>query len=230
MKAVAAILGLAVILAGCQKKQDRNPLPDFCYLGELCNVGPPPAFELSIANAPVSGSKGTSELRKRGIDRNGLLYQVVPKDPWRGWFDDRVDKGLSPALLFYVTTDAASDVGELWIEFAHGPGEHPEAQLALSGMSRQRHQIMVDGETNLLDDLPRFAVVERQKPHSQWKGSGPTFVWFPPDRRYVRFEYDSPYVRKEWENGIRSSCVAGPLTEVPRRWYEERERLCRRRS
>lgn len=66
----------------------------------------------------------------------------------------------------------------------------------------------------------RIAVVDRTT------GIGPTFLSRDGQQPYVRHEFNSDYVRSDWEGMITSSCGGGPLTAVPRAWIVERERLC----
>lgn len=157
---------------------------------------------------------------KRDFPDGGLIYDIGPEK--QAEWTDRNGQRHNPLRLYFVKTTELGRVGSIWIVFDHLEKEDARTQIITHTFDKSRMEIVTDGHEGASPlMLYRIALIDRNT------RIGPTFVSGYPQRPYVKYEYDSHYVRSDWERAVTSSCGGGPLTAVPKSWTEERNRNCR---
>lgn len=196
--------------------------PKLCQATTLCAVPTPPPENLQIADR---AEMPDHPIRSRLADDFGearTLFRIGP-DGENRWTDRNGvrHRGLR---LYFAVKPATPDVGSIWVVFDHVAGDAPNTQILARDSDRRKIRIVIDGRDEWNKGLAfsayRIAVVDSTT------GIGPTFVSADGQQPYVQHEFNSNYVRNDWERMVTSSCGGGPLTAVPRAWIVERERLC----
>lgn len=219
----AIFAGLCVLLAACgPDKPVSDDRPKLCQTTTFCAVPAPPPENLQIAERAEEPGRPIRSQLAADFGEARILFRVGPKGE-NEWTDRKGvrHRGLR---LYFATRPARPDVGSIWVVFDHATVDAPETQILVRDLDRRKIRVIVDGRTEGNRGLAfvayRIAVVDSTT------GIGPTFLSRDGQQPYIRYEYNSDYVRKDWEQMITSSCGGGPLTATPRAWTLERERLC----
>ena len=194
---------MVLVLTGCnsESQQERSKL---CTIGTLCDVPLPPPIELAIEREPSSRQEA---LRRRlNLEGNDVVFQVSPA----------TEPSKSAELMFklvFVSSQRRPNLGTVWILPKGRKEKEQAAQALIAGVDTLHTTFVTDGSRlAVLDSVTRV---------------GPTFVFDYRSYTYVRQEYSSQDMRKDWERAVRSSCGGGPLAVIPTAWKEEYVRLCR---
>jgi hypothetical protein len=205
-------------MSACSSEDKRHEPPKLCQVTTFCDVSAPPPEELQISHKVTGASADLRSASLKDFGELRSLSQVGPSG--NGWTDRKGQKHRS-LRIFFVHNSPKAAIGSIWVVFDHIVGERPKTQILVRGVDRGEISVVIDGRR---DDEPfqpyRIAVIDRAT------RVGPTFVSGYGQQPYVRNEYDSVYVRSDWERLVTSSCGGGPLTDVPRTWVIERNRLC----
>jgi hypothetical protein len=209
--AVLAAIGIGI--GACRQEPETNS--DFAQLTECYSTYPAPV-ELSMAAEPQLIEERLMLLLNRDLPGHGQLFEFNPVTQKLG-IDLKKGRYL-PRRLFFVTQRGHPNRGSLWMIFDHYRGEVPATQVIVNGLDRSEPAFLTDGNEDARQkqlNLYRIAIVDRRT------RVGPTYVSKTGRNPFVRYEHDSDYVKKEWEV---SECFGRPLTAVPRKWEEERDR------
>ena len=215
------IAGACLVTTACKSQEDDPTGRDLCSIGTSCQQPAPPPLELFVSSEPAQVNEELRRLLNHDFSKGGRVYEFGPEKP-KSWMDRRNRKHL-PLRLYFVVEREQSSIGSLWVVYDHIEDEVPKTQIIARGLDTSRLRFVTDGiEDNEYRQLGlyRIAAVDKQT------GIGPTFVSGYPQRPYIRHEYDSEYVRHDWERAITSSCGGGPLTAVSQKWVDERNRRC----
>lgn len=226
MHSKAVLCGFAaaqlVYLTGCSSEEHSSEMHrNLCEIGTWCDVSAPPPITLKIEPKPFQPARMLRKVVKREFGDDAVIFDLGP-DRQSGWTDKAGQRHIS-LRIYFVTNRESNVMGSLWVVFDHLQTEHPKTQTLTRSFDRRTMDIVTDGRTyssNAPLMLYRIALVDRLT------RTGPTYVSGYPQLSYIKHEYDSTYVRSDWESAVRSSCGGGPLTAVPASWTAERARDC----
>jgi hypothetical protein len=213
------IASAAFALAGCSDSKSINDeRPGLCKVDRFCAVSAPRPEILEISESKTAIHPEILPLMVEDFGAMRPLFKVG-RD-MDGWTDKSGTKH-EARQLFFVADANQSAKGSLWVVFDHIAGKASASQVLDHNLERSMILIVVDGRRSGKRVMPlRIAVLDRKT------RIGPTFAATTEQGIYSRHEWNSDYVRRDWEDMVTSSCGGGPLTQVPRAWEIDRDRLC----
>jgi len=216
------MIASAAFLASCSDSKNVNDeRPGLCNVDRFCAVAAPRPETLEISDSEITIHTDILPLMIADFGA-ALPLSKVGRD-MESW-TDKSGRRHEARQLFFVANARESAKGSLWVVFDHIAGEKPTSQILERNLDRSMVVIVVDGRRSGKRFMPlRIAILDRKT------RVGPTWAALIEQGTYSRHEWDSDYVRRDWEDMVTSSCGGGPLTEVPHEWEIERDRDCLRR-
>lgn len=220
----ALILVVLAALTACDKSRDAVSKRNLCKIGALCDIASPERLNLYVSKESHAVPPSIRALLEPDITAARLVNELVPYGK-NGAYpqtakQNQQGRTVFPTKAYFVTPPANPATGVIWVVFAHVKGEPPKAQAIMDNVNLTLSDVVTDGTYGDVVGLYRIAVIDKRT------GKGPTFQWNGRDKNYVRYEFDSAEIRRDWEAATKSSCGGGPLTNVPEHWEEERKRDC----
>jgi hypothetical protein len=216
---VPMIASAAFAVASCSDSSNiSDERPRLCKVDRFCAViAPRPEFlEISKSKAAIH-----AKILPLMVEDFGTARPLFKVGRDMGGWTDKLGRRHEARQLFFVANAGQSAKGSLWVVFDHIACEKPTSQVLERNLDRNMSLIVVDGRSSGKSFMPlRIAVL------GQETRVGPTFVATNEQGTYSRHEWNSDYVRRDWEAMVTSSCGGGPLTHVPRAWEIDRDRRC----